>query len=350
MTRKKLLMLLGSVCLALMLVVACAGPAPTPTPTPPIEMRLAYQTVAGTSWHKIGCEGLPDRIAKATDGRVKLILTPDIVKPKDELDAVEDRRIEAAWFVALYFTAVQPAIGICAVPGFWDDSEQYDRVTREIGFFKQLSDWTLSEYNARTLTSAFTLPMLMYSNRPLNRVEDFKGFKMRGPAVEQGELMTALGASPTSIAWTELYMALQTEVVDGAITGFDSGYFASFYEVIDYVTDWPPFRMLNARYFIVNEDFWQTLPADIRSAIERELNDMSQEHIEDLKLEYDKVTDLFRAEGVTVTIVDDEAEIAKARLAAIEVGNAWFGRAKEAGWFFPPRLVKYFEDRGYTVP
>jgi len=139
-------------------------------------------------------------------------------------------------------------------------------------------------------------------------------------------------------------------VVDGAITGLDSGYFVSFHEVVDHIADWAPFRILNPRYFVVNEDFWQTLPADIRSAMESELNAMSEEQVTGLKAEYDRVVDLFREKGVTVTIVDDPAETAKARPAAIEVGNAWLKRAKEANWQWTPEMARYLEGRGYSVP
>jgi len=339
-------------------VFGCTQPAPsektvTSTETvtaKPREMRVAFQTVAGTSWHELGVTALPDRIDRATDGRVKLILTSDIVAPKDELDATGDQRVEAAWFVALYFTAVQPAIGVAAVPGMFDDEAQYVQITEDTGFAEQLSDWTLSEYNARTLVPGFTLRQIMYSNRLLDSVDDFAGFKMRVANVEQGELMTALGASPTSVAWTELYMGLQTGVVDGAITGLDSGYFASFYEVVDHVADWPPFRILNPRYFVVNEDFWQSLPDDVRSDVKNELQAISDEQVSGLKAEYDRVVELFRQEGVTVSIIDDASEMDEARPAATEVGNAWLERAKEANWQWTPEMTDYLTERGYTLP
>ena len=327
-------------------------PAETPTPSQsvrPIELRLYFQSVPGTSFDKIACTGLPDRIAKATNGKVKVILMPDLVKPADAFQALKDRRVDAIWFVALHYTSTYPWVGIGAVPGFWDSEEQYDQVQRQTGFLKQIDDWTMKEFNARTLVPTFTLSQVMYSKRPLSKIEDFQGFKMRTASAEQAQLMTELGAKPTTVAWAELYMGLQTGVVDGAITGLDSGYGSSFYEVVGHVTDWPSFRILNPRYFAVNEDYWQALPADVRTALERALNELSKDQIRGLKDEYNTVVKNFRDKGTTVTLIEDKAELDKGRPAALKVGNDWISRAKQKGYQFPPELAKYLKDKGYSV-
>lgn len=366
-TRRQLLRGAGAAAIA---AAACAAacapaapPAPTapaakapaapaakaPAPATPIEMRFYFQSVPGTSFEKVACVGLPDRIAKATDGRVKVVSMSDLVKPADAFNALKDRRVDAIWFVALYYTSTTPWVGIGAVPGFWESEEQYDRVQRETGFMKRLGEWTLSTYGGRTFASTYTLSQVMFSKKPLSKIEDFNGFKMRTATAEQAQLMTELKAKPTTVAWTELYMGLQTGVVDGAITGLDSGYGSSFYEVVKNVADWPSYRILNPRYFVVNEEYWKALPDDVRTSIEKEINQLSQDQVKGLKDEYNEVVKKFRDKGTAVTLVDDKTEAEKGKPAALKVGNAWIERAKQKGYQFPPDLVTYLKGKGYTI-
>lgn len=336
---------------------AAPGPAAVPTPAhvaptepvKPVELRLYYTSVPGTSFDTVACTGLPDRIAKATNGKIKVILMPDLVKPADAFQALQDRRVDAMWFTAINYTSTYPWIGIAAVPGFFESEEQYAKAQRDTGFFKQVNDWTMSTFNARTIADTYTLSQVMYSKRPLSKIGDFKGLKMRTANAEQAALMTELGAKPTTVAWAELYMGLQSGVVDGAITGLDSGYGASFFEVVDYVTDWPNFRILNPRYFSINEDYWKSLPADVQKILEMEISQISADQIKGLKAEYDAVVKKYQGKGTTVTIVNDAAEIEKGRPAVLKVGNEWITRAKGKGYQFPADLVKYLQDKGYTV-
>jgi TRAP-type C4-dicarboxylate transport system substrate-binding protein len=344
MARFKLVLIITLLILGIL--TACAQPAPSGQT---IEMRLYYQSVVGTTYDTIACVGFPERIAKATNGRVKVILMPDIVKPIDCIDAVKTKRGDAAWFTALYFTAKEPWVGIGAVPGIWEGEEQYHKAQADTGFLKQLEDWVMSTYNGRVLGDTYTLCQVIYSKNPLKTVDDFKGLKMRTANAEQGQLMTNLGAKPTSVAWAELYMALQTGVVDGAITGLDSGYGSSFYEVVKYVSDWPCFKILNPRYFAINEDYWQALPSDVRTMLEKEIRKISEDQIGTLKKEYDEVVKKYNDKGTTVTIMKDSTQIEKGRAASIKVGNEWIKMAKEKGYTFPADLVKYLKNKGYTI-
>ncbi len=77
------------------------------------------------------------------------------------------------------------------------------------------------------------------TKKPITKLEDMKGLKIR---VQNSQMMldtiSALGASPTPIAYAELYTALQTGVVDGAENPPASYFSNKFYEVApNYVLD-----------------------------------------------------------------------------------------------------------------
>jgi C4-dicarboxylate-binding protein DctP len=109
---------------------------------------------------------------------------------------------------------------------------------------------------------------IISANRPLHRPEDVSGLKMRIQSSKVLEAqMRALGAIPQVMAFSEVYQALQTGVVDGTENPPSNMYTQKMHEVQKHVT------LTNHGYLgyavIVNKKFWDGLPADIRQALER---------------------------------------------------------------------------------
>ena len=108
---------------------------------------------------------------------------------------------------------------------------------------------------------------VMSANRPLHRVTDFRGLKMRIKSSKVLDAqMRALGALPQVMAFSEVYQALQTGVVDGTENTPPNLYTQKMYEVQKYVA------LSNHGYdgyaVIANKKFWDALPADIRTTLE----------------------------------------------------------------------------------
>jgi C4-dicarboxylate-binding protein DctP len=105
------------------------------------------------------------------------------------------------------------------------------------------------------------------SNKPIKAVEDFKGQKMRIQSSKVLEAqMRALGVLPQVMAFSEVYQALQTGVVDGTENPPSNLYTQKMHEVQKYV------RVSDHGYLgyavIVNKKFWEGLPADVRGQLE----------------------------------------------------------------------------------
>jgi len=130
---------------------------------------------------------------------------------------------------------------------------------------------------------------VMSANTPIKAPADFKGLKMR---IQSSKIldaqMRALGAIPQVMAFSEVYQALQTGVVDGTENPPSNLYTQKMFEVQKYVT------VSNHGYLgyavIVNKKFWESLPAEIRSKLESAMidatkfaNDIAQKkNLEDL--------------------------------------------------------------------
>ena len=116
---------------------------------------------------------------------------------------------------------------------------------------------------------------VMSANKPLKAPADFKGQKMR---IQSSKVLDAqmrsMGANPQVMAFSEVYQALQTGVVDGTENPPSNLYTQKMYEVQKYVT------LSDHGYLgyavIVNKKFWDGLPADIRTALESAMKDATK--------------------------------------------------------------------------
>ncbi|MDO9079330.1 MAG: TRAP transporter substrate-binding protein [Desulfuromonadales bacterium] len=116
---------------------------------------------------------------------------------------------------------------------------------------------------------------VMSANKPLKKPADFKGLKMR---IQSSKIldaqMRALGAIPQVMAFSEVYQALQTGVVDGTENPPSNLYTQKMHEVQKYVT------VSDHGYLgyavIVNKKFWDGLPTDIRTALDSAMVDATK--------------------------------------------------------------------------
>jgi C4-dicarboxylate-binding protein DctP len=108
----------------------------------------------------------------------------------------------------------------------------------------------------------------MSANKPLRLPEDFRGLKMRIQSSKVLEAqMRALGAIPQVMAFSEVYQALQTGVVDGTENPPSNEYTQKMHEVQKYT-------MLSEHGYvgyavIANKKFWDGLPPDIRANLDK---------------------------------------------------------------------------------
>jgi C4-dicarboxylate-binding protein DctP len=113
---------------------------------------------------------------------------------------------------------------------------------------------------------------VMSANKPLLMPADFRGLKMRIQSSKVLEAqMRALGAIPQVMAFSEVYQALATGVVDGTENPPSNEYTQKMHEVQKYT-------MLSDHGYvgyavIVNKRFWDGLPADIRAALSKAMKE-----------------------------------------------------------------------------
>ncbi|MBI1206874.1 MAG: DctP family TRAP transporter solute-binding subunit [Azospirillum sp.] len=146
------------------------------------------------------------------------------------------------------------------------------------------------------------------ANRPMHVPNDMKGLKMRIQSSKVLDAqMRALKALPQVMAFSEVYQALQTGVVDGTENPPSNMYTQKMHEVQSDAT------LTRHGYLgyavIVNKAFWDSLPADIRKTLEGAMADATDYANEIAKKENDDAVAAMEASGKTKFYTPTPAEM-----------------------------------------
>jgi len=107
---------------------------------------------------------------------------------------------------------------------------------------------------------------LLFANRPVTSLADVKGMKIRVFSPAMAQFVRALGGEPVSLAYAEVYTALERKTVDGAITCSRCGWDTKMYEVTKHLVDLHMGTAVSS-LFVVSKKSWDKLPPDIRQIL-----------------------------------------------------------------------------------
>ncbi|MEE4165909.1 MAG: TRAP transporter substrate-binding protein [Desulfocapsaceae bacterium] len=111
--------------------------------------------------------------------------------------------------------------------------------------------------------------------RPINVPADLKGIKLRTPKGEwRVKMFQAYGANPTPMALSEVFVALQTGVIDGQENPFTQIYSQNFHEVQKYLS--LSGHVYTPAYLLTGTKTWEGLPADVRDILKETAVDMQE--------------------------------------------------------------------------
>jgi len=163
---------------------------------------------------------------------------------------------------------------------------------------------------------------VMSANKPIRVPADYKGLKMRIQSSKVlGDQIKALGAIPQVMAFSEVYQALQTGVVDGTENPPSNFYTQKMQEVQKYLA------LTNhgvIEYAVIaNKKFWDGLPADVRSALQGAMKDATKFANDIAKSENDEAMEAVRKSGKTqiLTLTAEEKAAMKKALVAVHKEN-----------------------------
>ncbi|HEY4072864.1 MAG TPA: TRAP transporter substrate-binding protein [Herbaspirillum sp.] len=284
----------------------------------PILIKFSHVVAADTPKGKAALR-FKALAEKATNGRVKIEVYPNstLYKDKEEMEALQLGAVQMlAPSLAKFGPLGVKEFEVFDLPYIFPDRTVLDAVTQgPIGksLFKKLESKGIT--GLAYWDNGFKV---MSANKPLHLPSDFKGLKMRIQSSKVLDAqMRALGANPQVLAFSEVYQALQTGVVDGTENPPSNLYTQKMYEVQKYIA------MSNHGYLgyavIVNKKFWDGLPADIRSELDGAMKETTQYANTIAQKENDDAMDAVRKSGKTNVYNLTDAEKVEWRKALLPV-------------------------------
>lgn len=301
------------------------------------EYKMGHSSPAGHPFHKRLLE-VSERIDKGTNGRMKLTIFPASQLGGDN-DLLSQARSGAVDFVQPAGLILASILPVAAVNGMGFAFKDYDQVWAAM-------DGDLGDYvRGQIAAKAGLVPMdkrwdlgfrQITSNTPVEKASDLAGKKLRVPgAPALVSLFTALGASPVSMQFGEVYTSLQTRVVDGQenpLSVIDAG---KFYEVQKYcaMTN----HVWDGYWICANPGSWNRLPNDIKAVVAKSFNDVALLERDDLaKLDRSLQADLEK-KGMTFTKPDIGSFRDKLRASGFY--TEWRGKVGNEAWVLLEKQV-----------
>lgn len=273
----------------------------------PIVIKFSH--VVATNTPKGAAAEYFKKIAEErTKGRVKVEVYPNsqLYKDKEEMEMLQ---IGAVHMLAPSLAKFAPLgikeFEVFDLPFIFNDYKDLHKVTQGPVGAKLLAK--LDSKGLMGLAYWDNGFKVMSANKPLKNVADMKGLKMR---IQSSKVldsqMRSVGAIPQVMAFSEVYQALQTGVVDGTENPPSNLYTQKMHEVQKYVT------MSNHGYLgyavLVNKKYWMGLPADIRTILDGAMKDATKYANDIAKKDNDKAMAEVKKSGKSQIITLTAAE------------------------------------------
>ncbi len=215
-------------------------------------------------------ESLAKNIEKNTAGKVKVqvLFSGEGVGTSGLLGAVKSGLITvAAPFQSMHAGELPAGVIEIGLPGGTDDPKELMSLFNDKGWNEILTK-AYGSQGMVWLTPYIQPPVYIITKNPINSVADFKGLKIRAPGA-YGKFLRNLGASPVSLAWSEIYTSLATGVIDGSIgSNMIDHRDGNHVEVAKYMYKLP---LAGAQVLpiVVNRNEWKKLPEDLQAGVRK---------------------------------------------------------------------------------
>ena len=287
----------------------------------PIVVKFSHVVANDTPKGK-GSLKFKELAEKYTGGKVKIEVYPNsqLFKDKEEMDALQLGSVQVLAPSTVKFAPLgAKEFEALDLPWLFKDEQQYAAVMKgEVG------KWLFKKLESKGITGLAYWDNgfhMVSANRPLLMPADFQGLKIRisGSKVAD-QYFRLMGSIPQIMAFSEVYQALQTGVVDGCENTPSNYLTQKFHEVQKHITVSNHAHLQYA--VIVNSKFWNGLPADIRGQLDKAMDEATDyTNSIAVKENEDALAEIKASGKTTLTTLNDEQR--KAWKAAMEPTFKW---------------------------
>lgn len=274
----------------------------------PVKLVVTL-TAVSTDTHAKAMLEFEKYVEEASGGNIDVEVYTDAVlfTQEEEVVAVAGNDAQMSLVSASWLTTGSPWVGMFAA-GYTFKS--YDHMTAVLnGEIGRAAFARIGEEQGVLPLGAWYLGSRQISlseDRPIRTPEDLNGVNLRMPNSDAWlELGRALGANPTPISFSELYLALQTGVVDGQDNPLPTVESAKFYEVQSSITITN--HLVDSVWPAINLDFWNSL-TEAQQRVILEGVEVGRRYCDETNLAREaELVEFFKSQGLRVYEADLDA-------------------------------------------
>jgi TRAP-type transport system periplasmic protein len=216
-----------------------------------------------------------ERISEATDGNVKIVSYPGqtLLKGPEIYEGIVTGVADIGISVYAYNAGRFPVVEAFLLPGVsWATAKSSGAALQE--GLEQLQPAEVND--THILMNFATGPGHLLMKTPVRNLDDLSGLEIGATAGPRGDGLNLLGAVPVVMPMPETYEAQSRGVIQGTVGPYEAMVGFKLGDVTDYITN-TPFLYVNFFFMNMNQQKWDSLPAEYQDAITRVTEEMWDE-------------------------------------------------------------------------
>ncbi len=273
-----------------------------------------------------------EKVEKESNGRIKIEHYPSMQlggKPPELIQQVTDGVVDLVWTVLGYTPGRFPKSEAFELPFMVADAEKTSMAFQEY-YEKHLTD----EFPGIRVIAVHTHgPGLLHTKNPVNKLDDIKGVKLRGPTRVITQMLGTLGAVPVGMPVPAVPEAVSKGVIDGAVIPWEITLPLKMSELVNNHTAFSGDRGLYTATFVfaMNQASYDKLPDDLKKVIDDNSGMMAAAWAGRAMDGGDVIGGKVAKEKGNNIIVLDEAETQRWKDAAAPMVDTWIADMKGKG-------------------
>jgi TRAP-type transport system periplasmic protein len=248
--------------------------------------------------------------------------------PPGLIDQIRNRIADLGWSVAGYNAAQYPRMMMLELPGLTDTPNHLSKIA--FAMYDQYLKEDFKGVRPLAFWSNDSL-ILMTRDKPVRKLEDMKGMKIRVASAGQTEIIKSLGGVAVSMPVTQMYTALERGVVDGILLGASGVYDFKIDEVARYFTFNVPLGR-SPFYIAMNNGSYDDLTPAQRKVIDETTGlEFSLKAGNGYHNQIGSVVEKLKKDGRSEIITLSDEENARWRKAVAPILDSWVDNATKAG-------------------
>jgi TRAP-type C4-dicarboxylate transport system substrate-binding protein len=245
-----------------------AGAVSAQTITLKVHHFLGPQSIQHTTMLKTWC----DNIARDSNNRLNCQIFPAMQlggSPPQLYDQAKDGVADVVWTVAGYSANRFVRSQVFELPFMMTNAGATSRAAWDF-----VQKHAMDEYkDVKLLAVHVHGPGVIFTkNKPITKIEDLRGLKMRGPTATVTKMLANMGATPVGMPVPQVPEALSKGVIDGAVIPYEVAPGLKVNELTKFASETPKGSpALYTTFFVVpmNRARYDSLPADLKAVIDK---------------------------------------------------------------------------------